>query len=561
MRCRRVWLCLSFVLVVAACARPDTRTADAVVAASMCKAVPVAGTPTRLDDWSSGAKLLDDLGTFHRSATTRSPEAQRYFDQGMRLLWAFNHDEAARSFVRAGQLDPDCATCWWGASLALGPNYNVGLMADRAQAAWDALARAKAASAKASPVERALIDALSRRSSGPEGLDAAAMQPFLEAYGSAMDQVAVRFPDDNDVRVMAAEALMTAHAWKLWTNDGQPTVATPRIVALLETALIRDPKHPGANHYYIHTMEASLRPEAAVPSADRLGALMPGAGHLVHMPSHIYQRVGRYADSEAANRAAEEADLAYLRVQKPQGYYPGYIAHNYDFEAFAALMRGRSTVAMTAQRRAVASDPGVDFYTAKPLLVAVRFGRWDTILAEPMLDEKVPVGLALQRFARAYAYAANGRLDHALAEARLLDAAIAAVPEGATAGLNPSGPVLDVASKLVAARIARRQGRADEEIAMLRQAVTIEDGLAYDEPEDWLLPTRHVLGAALLARGRAAEAEATYREDLRRRPENGWALYGLAQALKAEGRDASAVERRFANVWKDADTTITASAT
>jgi tetratricopeptide (TPR) repeat protein len=560
MQGRRLALVLSFLFVVAACARPNPRVADAAIAGSMCKATAVTGTPSRLDDWSSGARLLDDLGSFHRSATTRSVEAQRYFDQGMRLLWAFNHDEAARSFVRAGQLDPDCAACWWGASLALGPNYNTGLMADRARAAWDALERAKASSSKASPVERALIDALGRRSSGPEALDAAAMQPFLEAYATAMDQVSARFPDDNDVRVMDAEALMTAHAWKLWTNDGEPTVATPRIVALLEAALARDPQHPGANHYYIHTMEASRNPSAAIPSADRLAALAPGAGHLVHMPSHIYQRVGRYADSEAANRKGVEADLAYMRVQKPQGYYPGYLAHNYDFEAFAAIMRGRSAVAMAAQRNAVATDPDVDFYAAKPLLVAVRFGRWDAILAEPMLGEKLPVGRALQRFARSYAFAANGRVDDALTEARLLDEAIAAVPPGSTAGLNQASDVLAVASKVVAARIAHRQGRDDEEIALLQRALVIEDGMAYDEPEDWLLPTRHVLGAALLARGRAAEAEATYREDLRRRPENGWALCGLALALKAQQRDASSVEQRFANVWKDADTTLTASA-
>lgn len=542
----------------------------------MAHAPPMASSGTEtppgsrtLQGLAEGAVLFDDLGDHHREITTRSPEAQAFFDQGLRLTYGFNHDEAARSFARAAQLDPSCAMCFWGAAYTLGPNYNMPMLPDRAAAAWDALQRARAAAPGATAVEQALIDALSQRYAGPEHLDAEAMQPHVEAYAAAMRDVATRFPEDADVLALAAEAAMNVRPWNLWDRDGSPAPGTEAIVAMLERAIALDPDHPGAHHYYIHATEASRDPGRALPSAERLPGLMPGAGHTVHMPAHVYQRVGRYADASAANRAAIEADARYLARVTPPGYYPLYVAHNHGFLAYSASMEGRANESLAAAREAastmpmdvVCGMPGMDFFMTEPLLVMVRFGRWDELLEEPEPPAQHAVHRAFWRHARGMALASRDRLDEARADLAELERIRAEIPEDLLTGLNEGRLVLELAAKILEARIAERAG--EDSIPLWEQAVALEDRLSYNEPADWFYPSRHYLGAALLDAGRARDAERVYREDLERNPENGWALFGLTRALRAQrgrARDAAEIEQRFRDAWARADIVLERSA-
>ena len=353
---------------------------------------PPGGLPLTVAQWAEGARLFGGLGDFHRAVSTNSPQAQAYFDQGMRFLWAFNHDEATRSFAKAAELDAQCAMCWWGVSLTVGPNYNLPMMAQpRATVAWDALQRAEEHAAATTPVEQALIGPLAKRYQEPEPLDPSNEGPILAAYAEAMKAVAEQFPDDTDVQVMTAEAMMNINAWKLWTLDGAPASGTEEILAILEKALAKDPQHPGANHYYIHAVEASPNPGKAVVAAERLPGMMPAAGHLEHMPAHIMQRVGRYEDAAEANRKGIAADLAYYAATKPLDYYVMYTAHNYQFLAFSAAMEGRQAETLEAARqsRALVSDDllrrcrGSTGMWRSSTRRMVRFGLWDEILAEP----------------------------------------------------------------------------------------------------------------------------------------------------------------------------------
>jgi tetratricopeptide (TPR) repeat protein len=520
-------------------------------------------------DWAKGAKLFDGLGGFHRRITTASPEAQRYFDQGMRFVWAFNHDEATRSFARAAELDPKCASCYWGVALTLGPNYNMPLMAEpRARAGWEALGKAQANAAAASPVEQALIAALAKRFDGPAPLDPSNSAPLLAAYVTAMEGVARRFPDDMDVQTMLAEGLMNTNPWKLWSADGRPGPGTPAILAALRKVLARDPKHPGANHYWIHAVEASLDPAQAVASAETLVGMMPAAGHLEHMPAHILQRVGRYEEAAEANRKGAAADVAYLKRTAAPDYYPMYLIHNYQFLAYAAAMEGRAAETVRALRdaRSAVPDsmllamPGLDWSIAYLYDGLARFGRWDDILAEPAPDPKL-AGLHIGWLqARATALAAKGRVAEARALLPELDRAIAAIPAGATQGQNAARPLYEIGALKAKARIALAEGRRDAALAGLREAVAKEDKLAYNEPSDEFFPVRHLLGDALLDGGNAREAEAVYREDLRRNPANGWALHGLAKALETQGKKADAEQARFKEAWRHSDTQLTSSA-
>jgi tetratricopeptide (TPR) repeat protein len=523
-----------------------------------------------LADWARGAQLFDGLGSFHRPITTGSPQAQAYFDQGMRFVWAFNHDEATRSFAKAAEIDPKCASCYWGVALTLGPNYNMPVMGDaRSRVGWEALQRAQAGAAAASPVEQALIAALARRYDGPKPLDPSNSAPLLAAYVTAMEDVARRFPDDLDVQTMLAEGLMNTNPWKLWTADGKPGLGTPAILTALQKVLARDPNHPGANHYWIHAVEASPDPGRAVPSANRLGGMMPAAGHLEHMPAHIFQRVGRYEEAAEANRKGAAADVAYLGLTAPPDYYPMYLIHNYQFLAYSAAMEGRSAETVKALRdaRAAVPDsmllamPGLDWSIGYLYDGLARFGRWDDILAEPAPNPKL-AGLTIAWLqARATALAAKGRIAEAKALLPEIDRAIAAVPAEATQGQNSARPLYEIGALKAKARIALAEGRRDSAIALLRQAAMREDGLAYNEPADEFFPVRHLLGAVLLDSGRAAEAEAVYREDLKRQPGNGWALHGLAAALEAQGKaEAGAVRLQFEDSWRHADTRLTASA-
>ena len=517
-----------------------------------------------LADWARGAQLFDGLGVFHRSVSTSSSEAQRYFDQGMRFIWAFNHDEATRSFARAAQIDPRCAVCYWGVALTLGPNYNMPMMAQaRAHVGWDALAKAQAKGARSTPVERALISALAARFSGPEPLEPANSAPRMAAYVDAMRAVAKRFPNDNDVQTLFAEALMNTNPWKLWNADGSPGPGTPEIVATLQKVLIADPHHPGANHYLIHAVEASKNPEVALASAEALKQMMPGAGHLVHMPSHIMQRVGRYEEAAQANRLGAAADLAYLKKTAPLDYYPMYLVHNYQFLAFAAAMEGRSAEAISASRSArsampdamLVSMPGLDWSIGYLYEALIRFGRWDEMLRETAPGPRL-AGLSISfHQARATALAATGRLSEAALELATSQSLIAAVPSDAAQGMNAASSVYEVGQRKAAARLAAAKGDPATAIDLLKEAVLLEDKLAYNEPEDIFFPVRHLLGAALLDAGRASEAEAVLRDDLKRHPQNGWALAGLKAVLVAQKREREIgpIELQLRKAWANAD--------
>jgi len=549
--------------------------ADPAVAqahASQGSTEPMAHVPRSLSDWARGAQLFEGLGTTHRPVTTRSKAAQQYFDQGLRLMWAFNHDESTRSFARAALLDPGCAMCFWGVALTVGPNYTLPfLVAERARVAHAALIEAVRLAPQASPVEQALIGALQKRYPTADPLDPPHIRPVLVAYSDAMGEVARRFPDDLDVQTLYAESMMNINAWKLWTPDGKAAPGTERIVATLESVLARDPQHPGANHYYVHAIEASPHPEKALPSAERLGGAMPAAGHLVHMPAHIMQRVGRYEDAAEANRRAAAADAAYNRLTTPPDYYPmGYTAHNYQFLAYSTAMQGRAVETLRAVNasRAAVSDamltamPGMDWYVAQMYTARVRFGRWDELIGMTAPDARLPGLTGGYLHARTVALAARGRVAEAKQSLQKLMDLANSVPPDAGAGQNALRDVLAVAVPCAQARIAAATGQDDQAIAHLRAAAAAEDRLAYDEPKNWFFPVRHELGALLLKTGKPAEAEAVYRDDLKQNPANGWSLFGLSQALEAQGRTKEAMDasQAFDEAWKQADITLTASA-
>jgi tetratricopeptide (TPR) repeat protein len=504
--------------------------------------------------------LFDNLGAHHH-AITATPLAQRYFDQGLRLVYAFNHDEAIAAFRTAAQLDTTCAMCWWGIALALGPNINVPMDSAQLAPALDAVRAARARAAHASPGERAYIDAVALRYSP----DPKARRGALDsAYARAMGEVARRDPDDADAATLYAEALLDLRPWDYYAADGTPRPGTAEVVSVLEGVLRRVPNHPGACHYYIHAVEASARPDRALPCADRLASLMPGAGHLVHMPAHIYMRVGRYADAVAANRHALHADRSLIDRRHPEGLYPLlYPAHNAHFLWSAATMAGESAVALQAAREAgeavpldvIRQNPPFEFILPTPYVALARFGRWEELLREPAPPEDLRYTTGLWHYARGLAYAATDRPDSARAERTALAAIAAATPADRVVSLNSAATLLRLATNALDGELAARQGDAAAAVRSLTAAVQLQDGLTYDEPPGWYYPVRQSLGAVLLRAGQAKEAEAVYREDLRRNPENGWSLFGLARSLRAQGRasDAAAVDARFARAWAQAD--------
>ncbi|PCC69636.1 hypothetical protein SAMN02745121_04060 [Nannocystis exedens] len=556
------------VVVLCACGRQggDPATAPpgggAGLAATGGASDPAGGESWTLKSLARGAVLFGDLGDHERPVTTQSPQAQAFFDQGLNLLYGFNHDEAARSFARAVELDPSCAMCLWGVAYALGPNYNIPMLPDRAHAAWDAVTRAQEHAQYGQPVEAALVAALARRFKGSEYAPPTEMEAYNRVYAVEMRDVARRFPDDLDVQALFAEALMNVNPWRLWSNDGVAAPGTLEIVETLESVLARDESHPGANHFYIHAVEASPRPERAVAAAERLAALMPGAGHMVHMPAHIYQRVGRYGDAAEANRRAVQVDARYLARVEPIGYYPLYLAHNYGFLAYAASMQGRSAESLEAARKSaehmprdvVCGMPGMDFFLSEPLLVMVRFGRWDEVFGASKPDPKHQTLVALWHHARGMALAATDEVEAAYAEAMQIRDIMRRLPEDQLAGLNQGRRVLQLAADIVEARAAQAE-RSPETIARWERAVTLADTLAYNEPADWFYPVRHYLGAALLDAGRAREAEAVYRADLAKNPNNGWAYFGLWKSLAAQKKKSAArkAERDYLDAWAFAD--------
>jgi tetratricopeptide (TPR) repeat protein len=567
-------LTLALALAASACGKPSAPTLVAAPGASSPLAAGrhMAHLPATIADWSRGAMPFDGLGSARRAITTSSDEAQQYFDQGLRLMWAFNHDEATRSFAKAAALDPRCASCYWGVALTVGPNYNLPFLSgERAKVAFEALHLAEQYASHASPVEQALIAALAKRYPNDQPLQPAAAVPVLSEYARAMRAVATRFGADLDVQTLYAESLMNVNAWKLWAPDGRPAPGTEEIIATLESVLDRDPRHPGANHYYIHAVEASPHPEKGVAAAARLPGLAPGAGHLVHMPAHILQRIGRYEDAAEANRRAAAADQAYGEHTQPPDYYPVmYTAHNYQFLAYSTAMEGRKaeTLAAADSSRTAVSDemlldmPGTDWYVTESYAARLRFGLWEEMLSLPAPDQRLAGLTGGFLYGRAVAFAAIGRIDEARATLVELRQLATVTPADAAAGQNTVRDVLSIAIPVVEARIAAAERRTADALAKLREAVAAEDQLGYDEPKNWFFPVRHLLGAALMQAGEASEAERVYRDDLRQCPGNGWSLYGLREALRAQHRsdEAARVGKAFEAAWTHADVHLTASA-
>ncbi len=504
-----------------------------------------------------------------RRITTASPEAQRAFDEGLLWTWSFNHDEAVRWYRIAVDADPDCAMAWWGIALCRGPHINNPVMDEAAsREAWEALGRARAGAARCTPVEQALIEALGHRyadpGAGPLPLTAEARAPLDRAYADAMGAVAARWPADDDVLALRAESLMDLHPWDLWSLDGRPGPDTPAIITSLETVLARSPNHAGANHLYIHAVEGGPNAERADASAERLRTLVPGSGHMVHMPAHIDVRMGRWNLAADQNIAAIEVDRRYTEASPRQGFYRVYMLHDQHFLAYACMMAGRRAEAISAARAMLASVPEdfyrdfgplLDPYTAIEIEALMRFGRWDELLALPAPREQLPVTRTIWRCARGVALAAKGDVAGARREQALASEARALVPPDARMANNPAGEVLAIADELLEGEILYRTGDIDGAAARLRAAIAIEDRLRYIEPPDWVQPVRHTLGAILLEQGRVAEAAEVYREDLRRLPENGWSLRGLAECCRRLGRaeEAADLDARFARAWSRAD--------
>jgi tetratricopeptide (TPR) repeat protein len=508
------------------------------------------------------AQLMPGLGNTHHPVTTKNPEAQKYFDQGLRLIYAFNHEEAVRSFTKAAQLDPNCAMAYWGIAVAVGPNINDPSDPARMKQAIDAVAKAKAAAAKgATPEERALIDAIGRRYSADPKAD---LRRFAIDYKNAMGEIVKRYPNDLDAATLYAESAMDLRPWQLWTPDGKPAEGTLEILATLESVLKRDPNHLGANHYYIHATEASGNPAKALASAQRLHTLAPAAGHLVHMPAHTYIRTGDYHAASVANERAIEADREYMRKYGADNMYTMmYYPHDIHFLAVTASMEGRLALSNKAANDLVtAVRPHVKMmqnmlegWMPTPVAILVRFRQWNDLLTMPAPDKTHHAETAMWHFGRGMAFAATGKRAQAEAARRSMDASAQLVPREYVFGLNPASTVLAIAAKTLDARIAEAKGDRRTAAALLREAVRLEDALAYDEPPGWYIHARESLGRVLLANGDAGGAEKVFRAELAIHPNSGRALFGLAAALRRQGKtaEAAATDAKFAAAWKYAD--------
>ncbi len=495
------------------------------------------------------ALIYDGMGDHTRTIATSSAEAQRYFDQGLQLTFGFNHDEAIRSYHRAAELDPAAPMPWWGVAYCHGININDPEMNEqRSRDAWHAIQEARKRIGRAAPVERALIDALSARYAWPIPEDRTHLD---RAYADAMQRVHEQFADDVDIAALYAESLMNLQPWDYWTHEGEPKGRIEEVVAVLEHAMRIDPDHPGANHFYIHAVEASRDPDRAVPAADRLTHLVPGSGHLVHMPSHIYVRVGRYTDAKLSNIAAVAIDRAYFAKAPPPGIYAMYYGHNLHFLAYASMMSGNEADAMQAARDLEADIPEeplrafaflIDGIMPTTFHVLARFGRWEEILREPDYPEWRLMSRVVRAYARSVACSALGRTEQARAELAEFERRAAEVPADWLVMQNKASDLLPIARAMANGELLFREGRREEAYDILREGVAMEDRLVYDEPPGWMLPVRHALGALMMADGRYAECEAIYREDLARNRENMWGLTGLRLALEAQGKTQQAVE-------------------
>ena len=515
-----------------------------------------------------GAPVFGNLGD-HTMKVTATPEAQKFFDQGLRLVFGFNHAEAIRSFREAARLDPNCAMCWWGVSFALGSNINLPIQDDAIIPAWLALKHAQELAPGVSPKEQAWIAALSKRYAEDKKADRARLNAD---FAAAMGDLAKRYPDDLDVQTFWAESMMDTQPWDYWEAD----LKTPKghgaeIVATLEKVMARAPNHPGALHLYIHAVEASTTPERAEPAADRLLKLMPAAGHIVHMPSHIYYRVGRYADAASANEMAAKVDEDYITACRAQGFYPaGYYGHNIHFLWTSAEMEGRYQGAIDAARRLVKAVDApnlskqmsiAELYNFTPVVTLLRFGKYREILAEPAPDQALQLDTAMWLYARAFAQANTGDLKGAQAS-RAKIAALQKIDFAKYVAFNvPAEAMIPLALASADGEIARKSGDLPGAIAHFKRAQEMERKLPYTEPAYWHRPVAHLLGAALLEAGKPAEAEAVYTDSLHHYRRDGWALTGLVKALDAQGKTAEAAKAKaeFAEAWKRADTQIATS--
>jgi tetratricopeptide (TPR) repeat protein len=516
-----------------------------------------------------GAPVFKGLGDHKHPISTKNPQTQALFDQGVNLVFGFNHAEAIRSFREAARLDPDCAMCWWGVAFALGPNINLPMPEDAVGPAWDALGKARALASKASSVERDYIDALATRYAQDPKAD---RKPLDEAFVQAMAKLWRTHPEDLDIGTFYAEAMMDTQPWDYWQADAKtPKGHGPDTLATLETIIKREPKHPGALHLYIHAVEASTTPERGEAAADALTGLMPAAGHIVHMPSHLYYRVGRYADAVKANEDAAKVDEAYIASCKAQGYYPaGYYGHNIHFLWTSSEMEGRYQAAIDAARRLVKAVDAEnlaksmlqgELYAFTPVATLVRFGKWDEVLAEPAPPAAMRLDTAVWLNARGFAQAAKHDLAGAKASRDKLEALSKKDFSNYAAVGMPTEAMVKLALVLLDGELARTGGDVNRAIVAFEQAAKMEHDLPYTEPPYWHRPTSHLLGAALLQAGRPSEAEAVYRESLKSYRMDGWALFGLAQALDAQKKTAAAADarKRFAEAWQMADVKLTAS--
>lgn len=548
-----IYLVLAMALAGSAAAQ-ETHHHPAVAAPAATITPPGAETP-----------LYGNLGSYHMAITAATPLARRYFDQGIRLTYGFNHDEAVKSFKEAIRADSTCAMCWWGVANALGPNINLPMDTAQARPAYEANQRALKLSVKATPRERAFIVAQSKRY-GAEPVEARA--PLDSAYAKAMADVASRFPADDDAATLYAESLMDLRPWHYWTNAGKPQAPSTLVqVAVLRSIVERRLDHPGACHFYIHAVEASPEAARALPCATRLQTLVPGAGHLVHMPTHIYMRLGMWDQAVEHNQQAVAVDEKFIQDRHPTGIYPiGYYPHNLDVMQAALQMLGRGTEAIAASRKILSIDPydlalqlpPVEWFTVRPLYALARFSRWDEILKEPAPPAGLRYATGVWHYARGLAFAARGEYDSAMVEHDSVAAIAPSLPLDLPVSLNTARSVLSIAERHLAADLAARRNKPDEAMAALKEGIAIEDSLTYDEPAGWYLPLRQPLGALLLAGGRPKEAERAYRDDLVRYPNNGWSLHGLEMSLRAEGRtrEADVVEKQLKRVWAKADVTL-----
>ncbi len=514
------------------------------------------------------APILEGLGDHSLPVTTDSAQSQYFFDQGLRLTYGFNHSEALRAFKEAIRLDSTNAMAYWGWALTLGPNINLPMQPDVVAQAYEAITQSVALKANSSPREQAYIDALAvRYTDDPE----ADRGPLDAAYAEAMAELHERYPDDPDAATLYAASLMNLSPWDYWRGDGSPQPNTRTVIDVLETVIANYPKHTGARHYYIHAMEKE-QALLAEQAADELANLAPGAGHLVHMPAHIYMRIGRYEDSYAANELASRADEGYIAQCQAQGIYPlGYYPHNVHFLVWSAMYQGRQAAALAAARKvydAIPSDLDGDAtrqfeqFISQPLVAMVRFGDWEGVLAEPQPPQDAKYWTGIWHYARGLARANMGEPRRARRElATLTDLAGEQGMDEYITFLSDARSLLNIAVEVLAGEIAANRNRHEEAISHLERAVRLQEGLVYSEPPEWYFPSRHYLGAALLDAGRPAEAEVVYWADLREHPENGYSLFGLSAALRAQGKDVLAAEAasRFETAWAKADVQLTSS--